>query len=372
MSEEVQPHSPLKAFEDIDNEVAAAKRAYPVDHFRLLVVLEKSLRMRRAALPDSHPEVMAAMRDLCLECNTAVQAWMRAPQAPIAPPDSPYRSFADVLERAEDLSEALGTLRERSLTYNTVGLYCRACGKLRTALKYFEKALALEYPDQEARTRLNLSATQSRLGKHLEAMLYASEAAIKLYETITRDLHAKQAYENKDNRVKTGARSIPSSIIELPVHGSSVAGNDDASATAEGQAEGSSTSFEDGPRASSSSDFRERVVLLCTAYQHMAVEYEYTGNASAAINCYEQGLRLIAEHLEEDSTDPHSLAAIMRKGMESVQRGLDARRTGARGSINEDDKERSLRKVYAARSSSASGYPRLLSPASHGHELQTR
>ncbi|KAF4746388.1 hypothetical protein FOZ62_003571, partial [Perkinsus olseni] len=330
MSEELQPHSPLKAFEDIDNEVAAAKRAYPVDHFRLLVVLEKSLRMRRAALPDSHPE------------------------APVAPPDSLYRSFTDVLERAEDLSETLGTLRERSLTYNTVGLYCRACGKLRTALKYFEKALALDYPDQDARTRLNLSATQSRLGKHLEAMLYASEAAIKLYETITRDLHAKQAYENKDNGVKTGGRSIPSSIIELPVHGSSVAGNDDASGTAEGQAEGSSTSFEDGPPASSSSsDFRERVVLLCTAYQHMAVEYEYTGNASAATNCYEQGLRLIAEHLEEDSTDPHSLAAIMRKGMESVQRGLDARRAGTRGSINEDDKERSLRKVYAARSSSA-------------------
>ncbi|KAF4720819.1 hypothetical protein FOZ62_018499 [Perkinsus olseni] len=365
MSEEVQPHSPLKAFEDIDNEVAAAKRAYPVDHFRLLVVLEKSLRMRRAALPDSHPEVMAAMRDLCLECNTAVQAWMRGTCG--------YCSTT--LECLSSSSGANSSARQSlqdACRYNTVGLYCRACAKLRTALKYFEKALALEYPDQEARTRLNLSATQSRLGKHLEAMLYASEAAIKLYETITRDLHAKQAYENKDNRVKTGARSIPSSIIELPVHGSSVAGNDDASATAEGQAEGSSTSFEDGPRASSSSDFRERVVLLCTAYQHMAVEYEYTGNASAAINCYEQGLRLIAEHLEEDSTDPHSLAAIMRKGMESVQRGLDARRTGARGSINEDDKERSLRKVYAARSSSASGYPRLLSPASHGHELQTR
>ncbi|KAF4674798.1 hypothetical protein FOL47_008676 [Perkinsus chesapeaki] len=124
--------SPLVAFSDIDAEISEAKRAPIVDHFHLLSLLEQSLRMKRAALPDSHPvvshvcsriplqlrQVLAAMKDLCLECNAAVQTWMRAPQPPVAPPDSPHTSFVDVLQRAEYLSEALGTTPELSLTIN--------------------------------------------------------------------------------------------------------------------------------------------------------------------------------------------------------------------------------------------------------------
>ncbi|EER05884.1 hypothetical protein Pmar_PMAR011940 [Perkinsus marinus ATCC 50983] len=67
----------VDSFAGIDREIAAARKAYAVDHFHLLSLLDSSLRLRRTKFPDSHPEVQTVMRDLCLACNEAVQAWMR-------------------------------------------------------------------------------------------------------------------------------------------------------------------------------------------------------------------------------------------------------------------------------------------------------
>ena len=54
---------------------------------------------------------------------------------------SPSRRY-ELLKRAETLSE--GAPLEKALTYNNLACYYRRAGKLRTALTYLERALAIE------------------------------------------------------------------------------------------------------------------------------------------------------------------------------------------------------------------------------------
>merc|ERR1719271_1508123 len=88
------------------------------------------------------------------------------------------RTTYELLKRAETLSE--GAPLEKALTYNNLACYYRRAGKLRTALTYLERALAIEEKvngADMAQTHLNLCATLSQLGRH-EKALYHAQAAL--------------------------------------------------------------------------------------------------------------------------------------------------------------------------------------------------
>jgi tetratricopeptide (TPR) repeat protein len=92
----------------------------------------------------------------------------------------------ELIKKAEALSEPYEFLR--AVTYNNLACYYRRQNKLRTALKYLEKALALSSRHSDvvnrASTHLNLCAVLSQLGRHSVALEQAQSALILLQEQL--------------------------------------------------------------------------------------------------------------------------------------------------------------------------------------------
>ena len=88
---------------------------------------------------------------------------------------------AEILTGPEDLITAV--------TYNNIACYYRRKKKLRTALKYLERAQRIEMKSRHvanpAGTRLNLCAVLSQLERHSEALEHAQAAVVLLQEELS-------------------------------------------------------------------------------------------------------------------------------------------------------------------------------------------
>merc|ERR1719269_23839 len=181
------------------------------------------------------------------------------------------RMTYELLKRAETLSE--GAPLEKALTYNNLACYYRRAGKLRTALTYLERALALEQKvngADMAQTHLNLCATLSQLGRHERALYHAQAALIRMYETLSKVL-----YESTPSQEPGGGQSTLSPAL------------------------------------------LDRISVLCIAYHNLAVEHEYLKDHHQAMHAYKEGLRWGWRFLGES----HQICGILKQAISALQKG---------------------------------------------------
>mmetsp|Transcript_82421 Transcript_82421/g.181288 ORF Transcript_82421/g.181288 Transcript_82421/m.181288 type:complete len:317 (+) Transcript_82421:179-1129(+) len=228
------------------------------DQKRLLTALERSLHIRRQLHSISSPQVADACHQLCEACNWVATQMLNA---------EPLKGALALLKRAEQLTEA--SERDRAITWNNLACYYRRTGKLRTAVTYLERALAIEeHVDSAdaAQTHLNLCATLSQLQRRPEAIMHAQSALIRMYETLSPLMLNGQLSDVSDG---------------------------------------------DG----SGGENREQVTVLCIAYHNLAVEYEYLKNFDAALTAYTSGLRWATRFLDET----HQIKGILRTAIDSIK-----------------------------------------------------
>merc|ERR1719269_325041 len=198
------------------------------------------------------------------------------------------RTTYELLKRAETLSE--GAPLEKALTYNNLACYYRRAGKLRTALTYLERALAIEEKvngADMAQTHLNLCATLSQLSRHERALYHAQAALIRMYETLSKVL-----YESTPAQEPNGGQSTLSPAL------------------------------------------LDRISVLCIAYHNLAVEHEYLKDNNQAMHAYKEGLRWAWRFLGEG----HQICGIIKQAIAALQKGKPGKKgagslgtTGASG-----------------------------------------
>lgn len=224
------------------------------DQQKLLVQLEKGLHLRRRLYQEASPEVVEACRQLCEACNYTATLLLQQDN---------LKGAHELLKRAEQVAERSD--RDRAITWNNLACYYRRIGKLRTAVTFLERALAIEEytgnPDA-AQTHLNICATLSQLKRHSEALHHAQCALIRIYEIL-------------------GPRLL-------------------------GLQQDTSDS--------------EQVTVLCISYHNLAVEHEHLKNLDAAVCAYAEGFRWASRFLGSK----HQLTGILRDSVEAVKAKLPA------------------------------------------------
>jgi len=253
--------SPAKR-EEIQIQVEEAERNAEAarqkgDTHQLLELLESGLYLKRHLYTEDSKQISDACRRLCEICNFAATALLQKGN---------LKGAHDLLKRAEEVAEKSD--HDRAITWNNLACYYRRTNKLRTAVSYLERALAVEkhlHNGDAAQTHLNLCATLSQLQRHTEALQHAQSALIRVYETIT----------------------------PLMLRGELV--------------------FENAARLRD--DQHEQITVLCIAYHNLAVEHEYMKDLEAATCAYSEGARWATTFLGAG----HQLAGILRQSYESLR-----------------------------------------------------
>lgn len=223
---------------------------------QLLALLERSLYLRRHLYSETSPQVVDGCRKLCETCNFVATVMLQ---------QGNIRGAHDLLKRAEQVAEKSD--HDRAVTWNNLACYYRRTGKLRTAVSFLERALAIEEHNQNAdaaQTHLNLCATLSQLNRHDEALSHARCALLRNFELLS-------------PLMLRGELSIARS-------------------------------------ESVSEEQREQVMVLCIAYHNLAVEQEYLKHLEAATTAYLEGARWALQFLGAG----HQLTGILRSAVESL------------------------------------------------------
>lgn len=248
-----------------DREAAAARESG--DQQKLLVQLERGLHLRRRLYVEASPEVAAACSLLCEACNGAAATMLQQEN---------LRAARELLKRAEQVADRSDL--DRAVTWNNLACYYRRTGKLRSAVIFLERALAIEDSAgnaDAAQTHLNLCATLSQLNRHGDALVHAQSALIRMYEVL-------------GPRMLVGELSLAGSVAREEVH--------------------------------------DQITVLCIAYHNLAVEHEYLKHYDAAICAYAEGMRWASRFLG----DGHQLFDILRESVDAVKAKLSPHSTAFR------------------------------------------
>jgi len=238
-----------------DNDAATEDARKEEDQQQLLVRLEQGLYLRRRLYAESSSQVATACRHLCEACNLAATRFLQTEN---------LKGAHDLLKRAEQVADKCDA--DRAITWNNLACYYRRTGKLRTAVSFLERALALEEHTGScdlAETHLNLCATLSQLQRHGDALTHAQSALILTYEML--------APLMLDPSGDTGAES--------------------------------------------SEEVKKQVTVLCIAYHNLAVEHEYRKHFEAALNAYTSGLQWAGRFLDGN----HQLHTVLRNSADAVK-----------------------------------------------------
>jgi len=238
---------------DQEAESACAKN----DHLNYLSALERGLHLRKKVYSETSHEVSQSCRTLCQACNRAATTMLH---------EDNLDGAINLLKRAEEVADRHEL--DRAVTWNNLACYYRRTGKLRAAVTYLERALAIEENAggcDAAQTHLNLCATLSQLQRHSEALGHAQKALIRIYETLS--------------------RLMLSGKLKPPADGREVA-----------------------------EEQQEQVTVLCVAYHNLAVEQEYLKNIDSAASSYAEGVTWAVRFLPAG----HQLHEVMRNSLKAV------------------------------------------------------
>lgn len=247
----------LRQLDACDDELEELRRS-DTDEKRqqLLVCLETGLHLRRKLYAENSQEVATAARHLCEACNFAATRMLQSDN---------LKGARELLKRAEQVADKSDA--GRAITFNNLACYYRRTGKLRSAVTFLERALAIEENaanPEAAQTHLNLCATLSQLQRHADALYHAQSAVIWIYETLAPRMMAGD--------LDGGGRD----------------------------------------------DGADDLTVLCIAYHNLGVEHEYLKNYVGALSAYTSGMRWADRFLDRD----HQLLGILRESADGVKAKL--------------------------------------------------
>jgi tetratricopeptide (TPR) repeat protein len=241
--------------EQCSKEFDAAREAG--DQKTMLERLERGLYLRRRLYKEGSSEVSQACHMLCETCNCAATTMLQK---------SNLKGARELLRRAEETSDKNDA--DRAVTWNNLACYYRRTGKLRSAVTFLERALAIEEHIRNAdaaQTHLNLCATLSQLGRHADASYHAQSALIRMYEILS------------------------PSMLQGKLDSVGRPGD----------------------------ERHEQLTVLCIAYHNLAVELEYLKNHEGAVCAHAEGLKWASKYLPD-----HQLVNILRDSVTAVKSKL--------------------------------------------------
>ena len=243
-------------------------------YLEALDFMERSLVLRRCLYGNESEEAIQACKLVVDTCNGLATAYLTQDN---------FQMAMELIKKAEALSEPYEFLR--AVTYNNLACYYRRQNKLRTALKYLEKALQLNSAASDsvnrASTHLNLCAVLSQLGRHAVALEQAQSALILLQEQLFTTMMAP--------------------------------------ARAGGQ----------GPGIP---ELADKIAVLAIAYHNAGVEQEYLRRFDGALESYTKAAELADAHLGPD----HEISRTLNTSRAAAQRQIERkpRTAGSSGSLS--------------------------------------
>ena len=241
-------------------------------YLEALDYMERSLVLRRCLYGNESEEAIQACKLVVDTCNGLATAYLTQDN---------FQMAMELIKKAEALSEPYEFLR--AVTYNNLACYYRRQNKLRTALKYLEKALQLNTASADAvnraSTHLNLCAVLSQLGRHAVALEQAQSALILLQE---------QLFSQMVGPMRAGGQSP--GIPELA----------------------------------------DKIAVLAIAYHNAGVEQEYLRRFDAALESYTKAAELADAHLGHD----HEIARTLNTSRAAAQRQITRKPKSSGGSMS--------------------------------------
>jgi len=217
--------------------------------------MEKSLILRGHVFGLESEEVTGACKSVAEMCNYLAMTYLATDD---------FARVAEFLKKAEVLTERHRAVR--AITYNNFGCYYRKRGKLRTALAYVKKAIAIEdtIPRQDvlcADTHLNMCTILSELTRHDQAIVHARTALkLLLMEMFGPEGYASQKSASIGDEEEDSDANVPSEPPKLPP---------------------------------------DRVAVLAIAYHNLAVQQEYLKQYKQSLCSYEKACKVVTTHLDE-------------------------------------------------------------------------
>lgn len=156
------------------------------DYIGALEAVEEALRKRKELYGVDSEQVAKTCERLCELCNLMAIQYLERQD---------YALSLDLLKRAELLSEK--SVKSKAATYNNFACYFRRIGKLKTAVQFLDRALALQ--SESADTHLNMCAVRSQMGKHSVAAEHAMQAIILLQEQTIERLTNSSTEEDRSS-----------------------------------------------------------------------------------------------------------------------------------------------------------------------------
>ena len=231
-------------------------------YLEALDYMERSLVLRRCLYGNESEEAIQACKLVVDTCNGLATAYLTQDN---------FQMAMELIKKAEALSEPYEFLR--AVTYNNLACYYRRQNKLRTALKYLEKALQLNTAHSDAvnraSTHLNLCAVLSQLGRHAVALEQAQSALILLQEQLFSQMVAP---------VRSGGQSP--GIPELA----------------------------------------DKIAVLAIAYHNAGVEQEYLRRFDGALESYTKAAELAEAHLGPDHEIARTLNTSRAAALRQIER----------------------------------------------------
>jgi len=200
-----------------------------------------------------------------------------------------YNLVLKLLKKAEVLTKQYAA--GRAVTFNNTACYYRKLGKLRTALKYAQRALKIEgrlgnnveyYP---ADTYLNACAILSQLGDHHSALDHAQSALISLQDELFKGIEKSNGNE-------------------CVINGISATHDDDTSSNNQQQLLVK----------------LDRIAVLAIAYHNLGVEQEFLKKYNFCLGSYRKGLEIAQQYLGQTNPTTQTL----RKAFNAAENTLAA------------------------------------------------
>ena len=236
--------------------------------------MERALVLRHQFFDVNSEQVLNACRIVGELCNLMAVIYLQQEE---------FSLVLELLKKAEVVTER--NAAGRAVTYNNMACFHRRSGKLRTALKYTQKALKIEAKLESgvkyyrADTYLNACAILSQLGDHHSALKHAHSALISLQEELFKGLDNLDGHESDKDTEDDSPKTKQQVHVKL-----------------------------------------DRIAVLAIAYHNLGVEQEFLKKHESCLASYRKGMEIAEQYLGHDNPTTQTL----RNAYDAAEKSVSA------------------------------------------------